>query len=149
MECDKVGSPWNTITRMPTPNKRAQVEASKINAHRVLAPSKQAWPGRQGVHPPPPLLNRPRGWGGLAHVSRCPPPFLMQVRNWGRCPVQQRLGQRQNLHSMRLSWQQPSSKRACHQCWHRQKLHPPNVRAETPKHVHARYGAAILAQETC
>ena len=51
-------------------------------------------------------------------------PFLMQVRNWGSCPVQQCLGQLQNLHSMRLPWQQPSSKRTCHQSWHRQKLHP-------------------------
>ena len=33
--------------------KGAQVKTSKRNAHGVLAPSKQAQPGRQGVTPPP------------------------------------------------------------------------------------------------
>ena len=45
-----MGFHWNTIS--VNPKKGVQVQASKTNAQGVLAPSKQAWPGMQGVPPP-------------------------------------------------------------------------------------------------
>ena len=88
----------------------------------------------------------------LAHVSRCPHlPFLMQVRNCGSCPVQQCLGQLQNLHSMRLPahGSNLAAREPVINPGIRRNYTSPNSSTETPKHGHARYGAATVAQETC